>query len=394
MGHSDETHADTADAATFFGAVRMLCDIARLCNGAGGLSSTAVRVLERVREYDGWIAGRIYVVDSGVSGAAGESDVRPVRIGEVGSNAGLLDSFEPQLVREVIASNEPVWQRTAFADDSGVASTAVCAPITSYTASVGAMLLVAPSRPAPSETICRAIETVAVMFAGVVVQRRLERLVADAALDEQTRIGRELHDSVGQQLATLGLRADGIGKRLRARDDREAESADRLALDAREALSALRTIVDGLVPSKLPETGVAPYFDRLCEEISLHYGIDCRLRGEAEGIAPVVGSHLYFIVSEALRNAARHAQASSLEVVLDDRGDRVAVEVRDDGVGVDEGAMRVNGRGLVIMRHRAALIDGELEVAGHPEGGTVVRCEAPKGQPAPDSPEERPNPET
>jgi len=380
MPGTDHQSGAAGGPETFYEAVRMLCDVTRVCGHPTGPSRTASDVLERVCAFDHWLGGRIVIVnDDGEQEVLASIPPDTPDAGVSGDN-GVLEAINSDLTAEVLATNEPIWQRTSVHAASDTAYSAMCAPISSDEVTHGAMLLVARSRPPPAETIRRAIETVAVMFASVIERWRLERLVADAALEDDFRLGRELHEAVGQELATIALRADGVRTRLRAREDPEADTTEKLASSTRNALDRLRGLIEELVPLEMPSTGLLPVLRRLAHKASGHNNIRCDVRGDAGGVNAEVCHHLFRIVYEALGHATRHAGASGVDILIEDMGDRVGVEVRDERDGPNTEHPGPSERCMVIMRHHAALIDGNLSVRRTPDGGTWISCEAPKGK--------------
>jgi signal transduction histidine kinase len=355
----------------------MLCDIARICSESAGVSCIGARVLERICRPGGWHAGCIYVLDE--DGSA--QQVASVRCTSAeGQTDRALDELRDRLLDEVLTSGAPTWQRTEFDPGSGGAVSGMCAPISSDGVPIGAMLLISPSCPPPGDVVKRAIETVATQFAGVVERHHLDRLVARAAEEEQERIGRDLHDSISQELMSLALIGDGVTRRLRQQGSPEHERTERLASGLRRCIGGIRGIIEGLVPIDLEDTGLIPALQRLCRSTSEQRGVTCRASGEVEDLTSEVSRQLYFIAGEALRNAVKHADAECIEIRVDDLRGSVRVSVQDDGAGFRDRNTYRSGRGLTIMRHRAGLIDGVLNLKSEADRGTTVVCTAPKGR--------------
>jgi len=189
-----------------------------------------------------------------------------------------------------------------------------------------------------------------------------------AADGERRRIERDLHDGAQQQLVAIGLDLRhlqaGLDPGSPVRDQLD-ESVGRLG----DAIRGLRELAHGVRPSTL-DAGLAPALAELAGRTSVRTLLDVT----DERFAAEVEAAAYFVVSEALANALKHATPASIEVLADRVDGRLVVTVVDDGPG---GAVAVPGRGLAGMADRVAAMGGTLHVADGPGGGTRVRAELP-----------------
>lgn len=191
------------------------------------------------------------------------------------------------------------------------------------------------------------------------------------------RIGKDVHDGIGQPLSVLAWRLDSFLERIPTERPDLVEVGDELAAELRRCLTVTRDLARVLLPAEIEHgdlgEGLADLV-RTTEEIS---GIPCRLSAPSTPGGPTgpAAAQLLRIVQEALANALRHAGATRLEVSLAGSASEVVLEVRDDGVGfVDtEGG----GLGLRIMEARARSIGADLEVDSALGRGTIVRCRLP-----------------
>jgi two-component system sensor histidine kinase DevS len=202
--------------------------------------------------------------------------------------------------------------------------------------------------------------------------REAEQAVAIG--EDRERIARDLHDTVIQRLFASGLQLQAVMGRV------EPEARDRIdaivdGLD--ETIRDLRTAIFALQSSGgHGGTGLRGELLEAVDEASGTLGFEARLQfeGPIESMESPVRDHVVPVVREALANVARHARARSARVIVEVT-DRVRVSVTDDGVGVPGEVL--GGHGLKNLADRASAVGGTLEVEARPEGGTLVRWEAP-----------------
>jgi signal transduction histidine kinase len=213
-------------------------------------------------------------------------------------------------------------------------------------------------------------------------RRKLEDEVLRISGREKARIGRDLHDSLGQKLTGAMYLFGAYRQRLGRTDDAADADAAQIGATLKEAVSQVRRIARGLAPVALTDDGLPDALRHLAEESAALFQKDVEFYAEREGKPKDVGTaeHLYLIAQEAVNNAAKHGDAAHIVLTLDydDRGGELTVE--DDGKGfpADRKDDREGGNGLRIMRHRAEVFGGELAVGPGPTGGVQVRCRFPK----------------
>jgi signal transduction histidine kinase len=217
----------------------------------------------------------------------------------------------------------------------------------------------------------------------VTEQKQLENQVLEVSELERRRVGRDLHESLGQKLAGASFLLEGL-VRDRGPDGPQDDSVAAQVIGVlKDSVAHVRAITKGLDPVDLGGGGFLAGLEHLAAGAEKTYGVQCRFRCDEEPPLrdKVTATHLYHIAREAVANAARHGQAKRIEIVLtkDDRG--VILWVKDDGTGIAQaGPERSGGMGLRIMRYRAGAAGGTLTVLPGPEGGTVVRCHIPGPQ--------------
>jgi signal transduction histidine kinase len=197
------------------------------------------------------------------------------------------------------------------------------------------------------------------------------RLVA-AQDEERRRIERDIHDGVQQRLVALSLALRMAGSGLRSTPDQAmAGTLDEAAEEARAALVELRRLARGIHPAIISEGGLEAALESLAERSPVPV--------EVAGIPPQhlpapVEVTVYYLVAEALANAAKHARAHRVRVTVERSDTSVRVAVVDDGVG---GAAPGRGSGLIGLADRVAALGGRLDVDSAPGQGTRLRAVIP-----------------
>ncbi len=204
--------------------------------------------------------------------------------------------------------------------------------------------------------------------------------------EERTRISREIHDELGQSLTALKLDLSLIRRSL-ASDGHAGHSANVLAMErtANRIIRMVRRIATELRPGILDELGVAAAIEWMAKDFRERTGIPCKVKLQRmDKIANDVRETAIFrIVQEALTNVMRHAAASQVNVSLKIEGGDVIIEVRDDGIGIMENQVSgTTSLGLIGIRERVRLLEGDVEISGKPGEGTLVRVFLPVGEEA------------
>jgi signal transduction histidine kinase len=208
------------------------------------------------------------------------------------------------------------------------------------------------------------------------LEHRVEHLTqtragaVDAADAERRRLERDLHDGTQQRLVSLAM---NLGM-ARAQATTAGEAYQAIAdahEEAKAALTELRNLIRGLHPAVLEDRGL----DAALSGVVARMPIPVRLTVDLpRRPSPVIEAVAYFVVSEALANIAKHAQASQAEVFVHRANDRLHVIVSDDGVG---GADPALGTGLTGLAKRASSVDGTFEIASPPGGPTLLTVDLP-----------------
>jgi signal transduction histidine kinase len=204
-------------------------------------------------------------------------------------------------------------------------------------------------------------------------QRELEASrarIVEAQDDARRRLERNLHDGAQQRLVALALSLRLAQSQLRTNPDASDLLLDASREELAQALEELRELARGIHPAVLTDRGLPEALEALAARTPLQIDLDApedRLPGPVEAAA-------YYVVSEALANVAKYAEATSVRVHIAQQNGSAVVEVSDDGVG---GADPQRGSGLRGLADRLSALNGTLAVQSPPGEGTCIRAEIP-----------------
>ncbi|MFH9349460.1 sensor histidine kinase [Kitasatospora sp. NPDC017646] len=286
---------------------------------------------------------------------------------------GVLGLLLPQVWQSIADNGGNTWYLWIHVTSSGAAGTAALFGVPVLLAGLaiapGAMrahTALAKSLLGPT---ARAEALAAERKVAHLTETRRDALTTQAA--ELRRIERDLHDGAQARLVAMGMNL-GVAERLVERDP---EAAKQLLAETRQAsasaLNELRDLVRGIHPPVLADRGLADAVRALCMDSPLNVTVSADLPGRPE--APVE-SALYFAVSEALTNAAKHSGASHVDVQLWYENGTLKAQITDDGTG---GADPSRGTGLRGLERRLATFDGVLAVRSPLGGPTTLTMELP-----------------
>jgi len=196
------------------------------------------------------------------------------------------------------------------------------------------------------------------------------RIVA-AADQTRRRIERDLHDGIQQRLVSLGLDLRGVQAGVPAELGALRGELDQLAAGLGSAVDELRELSRGIHPAILSEGGLGPALKALARRSAIPVQVEVPLEARLPEPVEVAA---YYVVSEALANAAKHARASAVHVEARTADGRLHLSVRDDGVG---GAEVGRGSGLVGLTDRVQALGGTITVRSPAGQGTTVQVELP-----------------
>lgn len=214
--------------------------------------------------------------------------------------------------------------------------------------------------------------------------RRLSQRLVQLQETERRSLSRELHDQVGQTMTALGIQLGNI-ENLKGADEQvfrqKLEDLKRLNADA---MRTVRDLAMGLRPSMLDDIGLEAALQWQGRQFSRHTGVPCNVEvgGSLDAITDAHRTCIYRVVQEALTNCARHAKANSVVVSISTQEERIAVTVRDDGIGFNSRVTIREGLGLIGMKERVQALEGNLNIFSEPRHGTTISVRIPIGVPA------------
>jgi signal transduction histidine kinase len=241
---------------------------------------------------------------------------------------------------------------------------------------IAASMLEEPLPPSTEERLAGFTELVATAIAKAEAQAELTasraRIVATAD-ETRRRIERDLHDGAQQRLVALALQLRAARATIPSGLEGLGAQLDRVAAGLTSTLDDLREYARGIHPAILAEGGLAPALKTLARRSPVPVALDVRMSARLPELIEVTA---YYVISEALANAAKHAHASLVRVDVDVDAARRTVRlcVSDDGIG---GADPVRGTGLTGLKDRVEATGGSLVLRSRPREGTMVVVELP-----------------
>jgi PAS domain S-box-containing protein len=206
----------------------------------------------------------------------------------------------------------------------------------------------------------------------IAARLRLEEELLHISEREQRRIGQDLHDDLGQQLAGAWMMADVLQRMLEAEKSPRHAEAKKIGGLLQKALAHTRGLARGLHPVSPEQGGFAKALETLAAQSGELFGVKCLF--ECEDAPPIddeaISTHLYRIAQEAVSNAVKHGFAKKVLIRLT----RTALTITDNGGGLLE-PLQSEGMGMRIMRYRAEMAGGTLSVCNGRRKGVIVTCQ-------------------
>jgi len=210
-------------------------------------------------------------------------------------------------------------------------------------------------------------------------KKRLEWEVMQVTESERSRISRELHDSLGQELAAMSLDTKVIAEDQVGINATDAWKFRRFSEKLQQCIAQLRTIIFDLAPIDVSDGGLVDALEALVRSIPEQDGLKCSFHlshfDPSMALPRETEIQLLRIAQEGVHNARKHAGAKQVVVGLSGKGGGVELQIIDDGRGVPlKKRSSFSGQGLRIMEYRCSLVGGELDIMNFRPNGTKVVC--------------------
>ena len=210
----------------------------------------------------------------------------------------------------------------------------------------------------------------------VTERKRLQQQLLEISEREQRRIGQDLHDGVGQQLAAMRFQSSTLLQKLAGRRKVTLAEVERLDTMLEETLRQVRDLSRGLHPVSVDSHGLMHGLRELARQSLALFGVPCAF--DCADTVLVLDQraavNLYRIAQEAVRNAAVHGAPKQIRIQLAEAGGLLRLTIQDDGCGLPPDLKASSGLGLEIMRYRAASIGATCEILSQPGAGVTVQC--------------------
>lgn len=367
--------------------LRILNAIAEALNSSPDVQQALERTLALVADLLGLRTGWIWLIDAETGqfyNAAARNLPpylqKPVRM--TGRPCMCIDEFNdgaltPKNIDMIQCTRlQPAVLRQATDLTQGLAYHASI-PLYFQDKALGIMNVTGPSWRRLTDEELHLLSTIAYQV-GIAIER--SRLADESArlgrAEERTRLAREIHDTLAQDLTAIALHLEGALNNLTAQPERAKQRLERALETARESLEEARRSVLDLREAPLAGKPLAAAIRSVSRAFTSETGIRVHVRVEGARALPLrVEAELFRIVQEALTNVRRHAEATEVEITLQATAKGVRLSIRDNGHGFDPRTVAADRQGIVGMRERARLLEGTLRVTSRrrpPSGTTLV----------------------
>ncbi|RQD69934.1 MAG: sensor histidine kinase [Tindallia sp. MSAO_Bac2] len=208
------------------------------------------------------------------------------------------------------------------------------------------------------------------------------RKIIQVQEEERKRVSREIHDGPAQSFSNILLKIEYCEK-LMDKDIEKAKTEAQVLKDlVRGSTREIRKIIYNLRPMAIDDLGIVPTLRRYLEDFQSETGIEITFHCSPDFNMEdsVLQLALFRIAQEALNNITKHAQAEKVDIILDQEHKFVTMAIKDNGIGFDTQNIRRsvdNGFGIVNMKERAELLNGNLKVQSEPGKGTTLLIKIP-----------------
>jgi two-component system, LuxR family, sensor kinase FixL len=228
----------------------------------------------------------------------------------------------------------------------------------------------------------RRVVGVSTIARDISTEREVQARFLDAGERERRRIGRELHDSLGQHISGMELLCRTLSRSLHRRGLPEARTAELLVRQLKTALEEVRALSRGMAPLVETPDGLMLALEDLATTIRSMFRVNCSFECDEPVLIAdhAVANHMFRIAQEAVTNAIRHGRAKRITISLRRKLANLSLEIEDRGRGFRTNESQTGGMGLRVMRHRASRLGGTLKISSTHPKGVLVCCLVPQAR--------------
>lgn len=224
------------------------------------------------------------------------------------------------------------------------------------------------------------LKQVGEMIEDVKHQQQMGLRIIQAQEEERKRVAREIHDGPAQSMANVVLRTELVEKVfIHEGIEKAREELNEIKGMIRESLTDVRRIIFNLRPMALDDLGLAPTLKRYIEELSKknHTDFEFKTFGKENRLPPAMEVALFRLVQESLNNVIKHAKATDVQLKLEFQRDRIFLIVSDNGIGFDMKQKTREGFGILGMKERIKLLEGQIVIQSALGKGTKLFLSIP-----------------
>jgi signal transduction histidine kinase len=290
----------------------------------------------------------------------------------------------PRLVETITRAIRPTWVTVSLDDGARAVAGSVTGdpalrvPLGAGDEQVGEIACGPKTEGRFGDDDIQLVRTLAGQLALAVRNVRLAGRIVNAAESERRRIERNIHDGAQQELVALVAKL-GMARSAAAQGALSPDAIDELRLEARQILSELRELSQGIHPSVLSDGGILEAVEDRCARLPLEVTLETSDGLRARRFDDDIEGAAYFFVTESLANVLKHADATRATISLSCDHDRLQLGVADDGRGFDPDA--ASDGGLAGLRDRIRALGGSVAIASRPGHGTTITASLPVGRP-------------
>ncbi len=381
--------------------LEILQSITRVANEARTVENAVRSALGKIADYNGWRVGHVWVLDQKSSPPKQAMISSGIWHCDEATKSSIanLDDFQKLsqqmrcfrgegIVGKVMETGEPQWivDITKQPDtmrrkipNLGLHA-AIAFPITVKDEVVAVMEFLSDQVASRQERFMAIMSDIGIQLGHVIERKRLEQIVSTIAIEEQRRIGRELHDGIAQQLTGGALIAETLRRSLPPDSAIGLENVKHLTEILRQTHNDVRRLARGLMSETVDANDLIPILRGIAAEKSERYGISCVVDDAEYDESLLTSDSAAFtivqVAREAIHNAVKHSNAPNITVKISMNEDFCLI-VHDNGKGFEVSSDDPDNNGMRIMRYRAESVGGDLEVKSIPGDGSTVVLKIP-----------------